>query len=214
MPANTLGAFSERFSGKVPALFFDLAGKERLSYITPSIITVMRKKYSGFLELTKERYSCRAFNRRPVSSEKVRKILEAARLAPTAKNLQPVHVWVVSSEEALEKLHGIHPLFGAPVVFMVGCKKEEAWVRGCDGKNGAETDAAIVGTHIMLEAADQGLGCTWVGSFDPAKIAGAFPGTAGYEITALFAVGHPSPAGGPSERHGVRKSIEEFATEL
>ena len=97
---------------------------------------------------------------------------------------------------------------------MVGCKKDEAWVRSCDGKNGAETDAAIVGTHIMLAAADLDLGCTWVGSFDPVKIGEAFPETAGYEITALFAVGRPSETAAPSERHSIRKSKEEFTTEL
>lgn len=97
---------------------------------------------------------------------------------------------------------------------MVGCRKEEAWVRGYDGKNGAETDAAIVGTHIMLAAADLDLGSTWVGSFDPAKVADAFPETAGYEVTALFAVGYPADSAVPSERHSLRKSKEEFTTEL
>ena len=97
---------------------------------------------------------------------------------------------------------------------MVGCRKEEAWVRGYDGKNGAETDAAIVGTHIILAAADLDLGSTWVGSFDPVKLAEAFPETAGYEITALFAIGHPAENAGPSERHSLRKSMEEFTSEL
>ena len=174
-------------------------------------------RYRGantFLELAGKRFSCREFSILPVSPSKKAKILEAARLAPTACNKQPVHVWALSSKEALERIRPIHQLFGAPLVFMVGCKKDEAWVRGCDGKNGAETDAAIVGTHIMLEAADVDLGCTWVGSFDPVKIAEAFPVTAGYEITALFAVGRFSDTAMPSERHSIRKSMEEFATEL
>lgn len=174
-------------------------------------------KYRGsnaFLELAGKRFSCREFSNLPVSPSKKGKILEAARLAPTACNKQPVHVWALSSEEALQRIRPIHQLFGAPLVFMVGCKKDEAWVRTCDGKNGAETDAAIVGTHIMLAAADLDLGCTWVGSFDPVKIAEAFPETAGYEITALFAVGRPAETAEPSERHSIRKSMEEFATEL
>lgn len=167
-----------------------------------------------FLELAERRYSCREFNNRPVSAVKVNKILNAARLAPTACNKQPVHVWAVTSDEALNRLRNIHNLFNAPIAFMVGCRKDEAWVRSYDGKNGAETDAAIVSTHLMLAAADLDLGCTWVGSFDPAKIAETFPETAGYEITAIFPVGHPAAHAVPSERHSERKSLEEFVTEL
>ena len=169
---------------------------------------------NSFLDLVRIRFSCREFDDQKVSHSKVAKILEAARLAPTACNLQPLHVWALTSDEALKRIRPIHRLFGAPVGFMVGCKKDEAWVRACDGKNGAETDAAIIGTHIMLATADLDLGCTWIGSFDPAKVAEAFPETEGYEITALFAVGHPADNAGPSERHSLRKSIEEFATEL
>ena len=168
----------------------------------------------SFLELASKRFSCREFSERKVSPSNIAKILEAARLAPTACNKQPVHVWALSSEEALQRIRPIHRLFDAPLAVMVGCRKEEAWVRGYDGKNGAETDAAIVGTHIMLAAADLELGSTWVGSFDPVKLAEAFPETAGYEITALFAIGHPAENAGPSERHSLRKSMEEFTSEL
>lgn len=169
---------------------------------------------STFLSLAEKRYSCREFKSHPISEVKIKRILEAARLAPSACNKQPVHVWAVTSETALERLRAVHPVFGAPLAFIVGCKADEAWVRSFDGKNGAETDAAIVGTHIMLCAADLDLGSTWIGSFDPAKLAEAFPETAGYEITALFAVGAPASNTSPSERHSQRKSIEEFATEL
>lgn len=166
-----------------------------------------------FLELAAKRYSCREFNNHPVAAVKVMKMLEAARLAPSACNKQPVHVWAVTSSEALARLQAIRPIYGAPVVFLVGCKAEEAWVRS-DGKNSAETDAAIVASHLMLAAADMELGGTWIGSFDPAKLAEAFPETAGYEITALIAAGHPAVNSVPSERHNLRKSMEEFATEL
>lgn len=169
---------------------------------------------NAFLELAEKRFSCREFNNHPVAAVKVMKILDAARLAPSARNLQPTHIWVLSSDEALGRIRPVHQLFGAPIGFMVGYKKEEAWVRACDGKNEGETDAAIVGTHIMLAAADMDLGCTWIGSFDPAKVAEAFPETAGYVITALFAVGHPAAHAEPSERHSQRKSMEEFVTEL
>ncbi|MBR1926867.1 MAG: nitroreductase family protein [Bacteroidales bacterium] len=167
-----------------------------------------------FLELARNRFSCRSFNHHPVSSAKLAKILEAARLAPSAKNQQPVHVWALTSEEALARIRPIHTMFDAPVVIMVGASAAEAWTRPCDSRNWAETDATIVGTHIILAAADLGLGCTWVGSFDPVKVREAFPETEGYEISALFAVGHPSSHAEPSERHSVRKAMDVFATEL
>ena len=168
---------------------------------------------SSFLQLAADRYSCRGFQAIPVSETDIRTILEAARLAPTAVNKQPVHIWVMQSPEALAKLKSATPYtFDAPVVFLVGCRKEEAWVRKYDGHNGAEIDAAIVGTHIMMEAADLGLGSTWVGSFDPAVIGREFPETAGYDPVALFPVGVPAAEPGP--RHAERKSVEELTTKL
>ena len=167
-----------------------------------------------FNELAGKRFSCRKFNRRPVSSSKLAKILEAARLAPTAKNIQPLHVWALTSQDALARIRPIHTMFEAPVVIMVGYKPDEAWVRDCDGQNSGMTDAAIAGTHIMLAAADLELGSTWVGSFDPARVRAAFPETEGYVVTALFAIGHPAAGAAPSPRHSIRKSMEEFATEL
>ena len=167
-----------------------------------------------FLELAAKRFSCRSFNHYPVSSVKLAKILEAACLAPSAKNQQPVHVWALTSEEALSRIRPIHTMFDAPVVIMVGYRSPDAATRACDGFNWAETDASIVGTHIILAAADLDLGCTWVGSFDPAKVREAFPETEGYVISSLFAIGHPSSHAEPSERHSLRKSLEEFSTEL
>ena len=170
-------------------------------------------KETHFMALVQERYSCRAFKSAPVPQEMIDQILEAARVAPTAANKQPVHVWVVKSQEGLAKLSGATDYtYGAPVVFMVGAKPEHAWVRKYDGKNGAEVDAAIVGTHIMLEASALGLGNVWVGSFDPAVIQAEFPETAGYEVVCLFPVGIPAAQPGPN--HGKRVSLEDFASEL
>ncbi len=170
-------------------------------------------KTSAFLKLAKERYSCRSFAQKAVSDQDIDQILEAARVAPTAANKQPVHVWVVRQPESLAKLKKTTQyLYDAPVVFVVGCAADKAWVRKYDGKNGAEIDAAIVGTHIMMEVADLGLGCVWVGSFDPAKVLEQFPQMDGYEPVALFPVG--VPVGEPGEKHDKRQAKEEFVTEL
>ncbi len=170
-------------------------------------------KESAFQAIARDRFSCRSFKDTPLTDVQIGHILESARLAPSAKNLQPTHVWVVKSPEAMAKLSEVtKSIYGAPVVFMVGCKPEDAWVRGYDNKNGAEVDAAIVGSHIMLEASALGLGNVWVGSFDPAKLKELFPETAGYEIVALFPVG--IPATDTSTNHENRKPLEEFTTTL
>jgi len=166
-----------------------------------------------FLSLAAERYSCRAFTPEPVAEEDILRILEAARLAPTAVNRQPVHIWVVQDKARLEKMkEATAYTFDAPVVFVVGCRPEEAWVRKYDGKNGAEVDAAIVGTHLMLEVADLGLGSTWVGSFDPTKLKEVLPQTGEWVPIALFPVGHI--AGQPSPRHAERKPLDALVTRL
>ncbi|MBO6168570.1 MAG: nitroreductase family protein [Bacteroidales bacterium] len=168
---------------------------------------------SDFLRLASERYSCRAFTEAPVSDKHLSSILEAARLAPTAQDRQPVHIWVFKSAEALERIKQVTRYsYDAPLVILVGCYPAKAWVRAADGKNGAEVDAAIVGTHIMMETAALGLGSTWVGSFDPAKLAELFPETAGCVPVALFPIGHPKAK--PSENHSKRKSIEELVSEI
>lgn len=170
-------------------------------------------KESVFMGIAKGRFSCRKFKDTPLTEVQIKHILEAARLAPSAKNNQPVHVWVVKSEEALSKLKSAsNYLYDAPAVFMVGYNPEEAWVRKSDGKNGGDIDAAIVGTHIILETYALGLGSVWVGSFDPAAIKAAFPETTGYEIVALFPVGTPDAEDSPN--HGKRKPLEGFASEL
>jgi nitroreductase len=167
-----------------------------------------------FEDLAAARYTCRTYTDRPVQLAKVNKILDVARLAPTAANQQPVHVWALTSPEALARIHQVHDAFGAPVVFMVGSRPEDAWVRSFDGKNAADCDAAIVATHIMLVSFDMGLGGAWIASFDPAKVAELFPETAGYEVSFLLAIGHPAENAEPTARHYQRKSLEEFSTVL
>ncbi|MBO4760498.1 MAG: nitroreductase family protein [Bacteroidales bacterium] len=168
-------------------------------------------KKSAFLELASKRYSCRTFRTAPVEQSKIESILEAGRLAPTAANRQPVHVWAIIDEESRFKLaDATKYTFGAPCIFLIGVDKEKAWVRGKDGKNSSDIDTAIVCTHMMLEAADLGLGTTWVGSFDPEKVAELIPQTKGYEIVAILPTGYPGAEA--SANHTNRISMENFST--
>ena len=164
-----------------------------------------------FNTVLQKRYSCRAFSANPVEQEKVDRILEAGRIAPTAVNKQPVHVWAVSRPETLEAIKGVtRSNYGAPLILVVGCRPTDAWVRRYDGKNGAEVDASIVATYLMLAAENEGLATLWVGSFDPALLKGILPGTDSYELVAMINVGYPADDSAPSAMHGSRIPMDEF----
>ena len=166
-----------------------------------------------FNDVLNRRYSCRAFAPQSVEQEKVDRILEAGRMAPTAVNKQPVHIWAVSRPETLEAIKGVtRSNYGAPLLLVVGCRPSDAWIRRYDGKNGAEVDAAIVATYLMLAAENEGLATLWVGSFDPALLQDILPGSEGYELVAMINVGYPSPESKPSVMHGERKSVGELVT--
>ena len=166
-----------------------------------------------FNDVLNRRYSCRAFAARGVEQEKVDRILEAGQMAPTAVNKQPVHIWAVSNPQTLEAIKGVtRSNYGAPLLLVVGCRPADAWVRRYDGKNGAEVDAAIVATYLMLAAENEGLATLWVGSFDPALLRDILPGSEDYELVAMINVGYPSPESKPSAMHSERKTIEELVT--
>ena len=168
-----------------------------------------------FNTLIQNRYSCRAFAPQAIEQEKVDRILEAGRIAPTAVNKQPVHVWAVTAPGTLEAIKGVtRSNYGAPLLLIDGCRPADAWVRRYDGKNGAEVDASIVATYLMLVAENEGLATLWVGSFDPALLSGLLPGTEGYELVAMINVGYPAPESAPSPMHDKRVGLDEFVTNL
>ena len=168
-----------------------------------------------FYAVIQKRYSCRAFSPRAVEQEKINRILEAGHIAPTAVNKQPVHVWAVTNPNMQEAIKGVtRSNYGAPLILVVGCRPSDAWVRRYDGKNGAEVDASIVATYLMLAAENEGLATLWVGSFDPALLKDILPDTAGYELVAMINVGYPADGSEPSAMHGIRIPMEEFVTIL
>ena len=162
-----------------------------------------------FLNLAHERYSCRRFSDTPIEQEKIDKIIEAAVAAPTAVNYQPFKIWIIQKAEDIEKVAQTTPYtFQAPMIFAVGGKVDEAWVRKYDEKNFVDVDASVVATHMMLEIHDLGLGTTWVGSFDEDKLKEYFPVMNGYNIVALFPTGYPAENAHPSRLHTIRKDVE------
>lgn len=169
----------------------------------------------AFMRILERRYSCHAYDDYPVPDTMLQMILEAGRLAPSAKNLQPTRIWVIKSEEALARLRTVHPCYNAPVVLVVGCRNSEAWVREHDEVNSAKTDAAILLTHMMLTATDVGLANTWIWDFNPTRVREVLPELKDHGIFALLAIGHPAAwAGQPTELHNVRKSLDELVKYL
>lgn len=172
---------------------------------------------TNFLELAKERYSCRKLTDKPIEPEKIDRILQATIAAPTAKNLQRYTIWKISSAEGKEKIQQVAKfpfVKEAAVIFAVGAKKDGAFDRPFDNKNFSDIDAAIVATHLMLAVQDEGLGTTWVGYFDAPKLQELIPEMKDHELIALFPVGYPADSAQPSNRHEDRRKISEVVVEI
>lgn len=166
-----------------------------------------------FLQIAKSRYSVRKYKDMPVEKEKLDKILEAGRVAPTGVNAQPQRIIAVTSREGLDKLGKGAKTFNAPVVLIVCTDKDSAWVRPADGKNIAEIDASIVTDHMMLQATELGLGTVWMCWFKPDIIREEFNIPDSYEIVNLLAVGYADCEPLSADRHGeMRKRIDETVT--
>jgi nitroreductase len=122
-----------------------------------------------FLELIKERYSVRAYKPDPVEDGKLERVLEAARLAPTATNRQPFQLLVIHTQGREEELYTIYhrAWFVEPPLVICACGLPERGWRRKDGKSYVDVDVAIAMDHLILAAANEGLGTCWVGAFDP-----------------------------------------------
>ncbi len=164
-----------------------------------------------FLELAKNRYSCRSFLNKKVEKEKIEKILEAGRIAPTAVNYQPQRILVLQDEEKLSKLSECTRYgWNAPVIMIICYDKNISWKRKFDGKDEGIVDAAIVATQMMLEIEDLGLGTTWIGYFDSQKVKEIYELPENYEVVAILPIGYKSDDSKPSEMHYKRNSLEEM----
>lgn len=156
-----------------------------------------------FLELAKERYSVRAYKDQPIEEEKLNAILEAGKAAPTARNFQPQKIYVVKSEENRKKLAEIcRCTFGAPVIMVIAYDKTRDWKNKLmPGYGSGETDTAIVTTHMMLEAWEQGIGSCWVGMFNAEQVSAALGLPEDVLVTALMPMGYAADDAEPIALH-------------
>lgn len=163
-----------------------------------------------FLELAQKRYSVRKYSDKPIPNEVLTKILEAGRIAPTAKNNQPQRIYVLKSDEALAKIReNTTSAFDAPVVLMICCDTFECWSHPETNEKSAEMDASIVCTHLMMQATDLGLGSCWVLRFDKALAKKQFDLPENIEPYCLLPIGYPADDAKPSFRHEDKKPLED-----
>ena len=164
-----------------------------------------------FNDLIKARYSCRSFSNKEVEEEKIKKVIETGKLAPTARNFQPQKIKILKNKEDLEKLSEC-TIFGwnAPVCLVICYDREISYKRKMDNKEFGDIDSSIITTYMMLEIFNLGLATTWIGHFDPEKVKEVYKLPENFEPVALLPIGYPAEDAEPSERHYERKSLDEI----
>ncbi len=168
-----------------------------------------------FKEVVSKRYSCKKYSGRQVEAEKLEAILQAGRLAPTAKNLQEQHIYVIQSAEALAKIDAITPCrYGAPTVLAVAFDKNNVFTYPGGKRDSGMEDASIVATHMILAAADEGVDSCWVNFFDPDLAADKLGLPENEEVLMLMDLGYAADGAGPLANHGSRKALAETVTYL
>ena len=166
-----------------------------------------------FIEIAKKRYSVRSYKEKKVEEEKLQKILEAAHVAPTAANLQPIRLIVVQSNEGLAKIGKGANLYGAPLAVIVCADHGKAWVRPFDKKQTTDIDASILTDHMMLQATESGLGSVWICYFKPDVISREFGLPDNLEPVNILAVGYSDEEAADPERHSqTRIPVEELVS--
>ena len=161
-----------------------------------------------FITLAQSRFSHRSFSEQPVAQEQLDLILEAGRIAPTAGNYQPQRILVITGEEAIAKLKRCTPCHYDASLILLVCY-ENISKNPFTGEKIGEIDASIVATHMLLEATDLGLGCVWVGYFNPDLIRTTFHLPENYIPVALLPIGYPAADAHPSPMHDNRLPREK-----
>ena len=169
-----------------------------------------------FQELARARYSVRSFKDEPIKDEELRLILEAGRVAPTACNNQPQKIYVAKSEESRKKLASVcRCTFDAPVILVVCYDRNRDWKNKLQpGYESGETDAAIVGTHMMLQAFELGIGSCWVGYFNANDVANVLGLPANLTVSALLPMGYPAENAQPAPLHTQFRDFADTIEEI
>ena len=168
-----------------------------------------------FKQVVAGRYSCKNFGARKVETEKLNAILEAGRLAPTAKNFQEQRVYVIQSEEGLAKIDAATPCrYHAPTCVVVAFDRNNVFTYPGGKRDSGVEDATIVATHMVLAAANEGVDSCWINFFDPEQLAKALDLPENEEILMILDLGYAAEGAGPLPNHMSRKPLSETASYL
>ena len=169
-----------------------------------------------FQELAHARYSVRSFQNTPIKEEELNLILEAGRVAPTACNNQPQKIYVAKSEDARKKLASVcRCTFDAPVILVVCYDRNRDWKNKLQpGYESGETDAAIVCTHMMLQAFELGIGSCWVGYFNAQEVSEVLDLPEDIVVSALLPIGYPAENAAPLPLHTQYRAFADTIEEI
>jgi len=165
-----------------------------------------------FYEVINKRRSIRAYKKDPVEDSKLSRILNAARLAPTAANRQPYSLIVVKDEDTKIRLKDAYSqewFFTAPVIVCACALPDDAWKRN-DGKGYVDVDVAIAMDHLILAASAEGLGTCWIAAFKPEVVREVLNIPDNMEPLVLTPLGYPETIPEPT----FRKPLEEMVREI
>ena len=168
-----------------------------------------------FNNVIRERYACKKFDGRRVEQAQLDAILEAGRLAPTAKNLQEQRVYVVQSEAGLAKLDKATPCrYGASTCLVVAFDRNNVFTYPGEKRDSGVEDATIVATHMLLAAANEGVDSCWINFFDPEILAKELGLPENEEVLMVLDLGYAAEDTKPLATHSQRKELSETVAYL
>lgn len=165
-----------------------------------------------FLDLAKKRYSCRSFKPDAVEEEKLMKVLEAARVAPSAVNYQPWQFYVIRKPENKAKIAEAYHrewMQGAPVLIVACGDKQVSWKRA-DGKEYVDTDLSVAIDHLTLQASELDLATCWICNFQAKKLSEIMSLPSHIEPIAIIPLGYPEKEADVERHNTKRKSIQDI----
>lgn len=165
-----------------------------------------------FYEVITKRKSVRKYKSDPIPDDVLNKILEAGRIAPSAKNIQPWRFIVIRDKETKKRIaeasRGQLWIADADVI-VVGCILNDiAWGRMGGYMSSGQVDVAIALEHMILAAAAEGLGTCWIGAFVEKDVKEILEVPDNVTVIALTPIGYPAEE--PKDRG--RKSMKEIVS--
>ncbi|KPJ62444.1 MAG: nitroreductase [Planctomycetes bacterium DG_23] len=158
-------------------------------------------------EVIEKRRSIRRYEDREIEEDKLRRVLEAGRLAPSASNVQEWKYVVVRDKELRQKLAAAakgQAFVGHASAVIVGCAVRTDRVMS-GGQRAYPIDLAISMDHMTLAAVEEGLGTCWIGAFSEPEVKKILGIPEEVRVVCLLPIGYPAESPGPKPR----KSFEE-----